>query len=226
MAIVPEFDDARAKKLVYSEPRALDFMPDCYVAMDPGFADNAAILYGYWDFPKATLVVQAEYVAAGNSTEEIATELRGTEFRLWMKRDPYKRVSDIDLRLIKDLKTMHNLRFSKTEKDNKEAQINALRIMVKNNQIMIHESCTNLISQLKYGQFKVSSSGNRDFRRTKELGHCDAIDALLYLIRNINKNRNPMPEEGFNQFHQMDYWRDDNKLSTNAKKISKAFKRR
>ncbi len=226
MAIVPEFDDIMAKRLMYAEAAPLDYLPDCYVSMDPGFADNAAILYAYWDFPKACLMVQAEYVAAGNSTQEIAKEIKDTERRLWQVRAPYKRVSDTDLRLIKDLKDMHGLRFVKTEKDNKEAQINALRILIKNKQIMIHESCTQLISQLKYGQFKVSGSGNRDFRRTAEMGHCDAIDALLYLIRNINKTRNPIPEEGFNQFYQVDYWREETKLSGNAKKLSKAFKRR
>ena len=29
-------------------------------------------------------------------------------------------------------------------------------------------------------------------------GHCDALDALIYLVRNVNEARNPFPED-FNE---------------------------
>lgn len=228
LAIVPEFTDALAKKIVYKDEPRLEYLPDRYVSLDPGFADNAAILFGFWDFPTATLYIQKEHVEGGQNTEEIAQIIQKTETELWGKQTPYKRISDTDLRLIKDLKDLHELKFIKTEKDNKDMQINVLRIMCKNIQIRIHESCVNLINQLKYGQFKVSAAGYRDFKRTAELGHSDAIDALLYLIRNINKTRNPIPEDSYNQYYQMDNSRSSGRgsLTSNARKLSMALKRR
>lgn len=223
-AIVPEFNDITEKIIVVSEFDKLDYRPDTYVSLDPGFVDNAAVLFGYWDFPNATLCIQREFLSSGNNTAEIADAVKFNESMLWGNFPPYKRVSDTDLRLIKDLKDLHSLKFTKTEKDNKEAQVNVLRIMIKNRQIKIHKSCTNLISQLKYGQYKISASGNRDFKRTTELGHCDAIDALLYMIRNISKQRNPINEDTFNQYTQFDPWRDSRKQTINAKKLSRAFK--
>ena len=227
-SVVPEFRDGTKDACIIDEIPHKTYHPDTYVSLDPGFVDNTGILFGFWDFENANLIIQREYVGNGNNTEEIASIITTTEAELWHGFPPYKRVSDTDLRLIEDLKILHKLKFIKTEKDNKEAQINQLRLMVKNKQIKIHSSCVNLISQLSWGQFKVTSTGRRDFQRTEEHGHLDLLDALLYLIRNLNKSRNPVPEDMFNQYTSMDYWRDFSKprVTDNAKKLSQAFNRR
>ena len=221
ISIVPEFDERAEKEITYNKLE-IRYDPDCYVSLDPGYADNAAILFGYWDFLNARLVIQREFVASGQTTEQLANVIKRYEKDLWGSKQPYKRISDTDLRLIQDLRTLHELKFKKTEKDMKEAQINALRIMVKNRQLLIHESCENLILQLKYGQFKTSSSGRRDFKRTAKLGHCDAIDALLYLIRNINRTRNPIPQQTIDPSLQFDYWASAESSSI-VNKIKKIF---
>lgn len=221
-SIVPEFNEVAEKEIVYSKPFDLSFDPDTYVSLDPGFADNTALLFGYWDFPNATLDIQREFVASGQTTQELASTIKKIERDLWGGVEPYRRLSDTDLRLIQDLRTAHNLKFRKTDKDMKEAQINALRILVKNRQIRIHESCVNLRQQLRYGQFKTTASGRRDFKRSAQLGHCDAIDALLYLIRNINKTRNPIAEPYFDPTVYFDPY-GAQKPSNNINKLKSLF---
>jgi hypothetical protein len=193
-SVIPEFTEALEKEIIYDSYPDLGYIPDSYVALDPGYSDNAAILFGFYDFKNATIVIQREFVEPGKNTQEIAAVIEGTERELWKGFKPLLRVSDTDLRLIEDLKVMHNLKFTKTAKDNKEAQINLLRILFTQKRIRIHSSCVNLLMQLRFAQWKVSASGVRDFKRSAELGHADAIDALIYLARNVKKNKNPIPD--------------------------------
>lgn len=222
-AIIPEFNDELAKQVVFNDYPDLHYRPDTYVSLDAGFADCAAVLFGFYDFPNATLVIQKEYVAPGKNTQELAEIIKSTEKQLWQGVPPFKRLSDTDLRLIEDLKVLHNLKFQKTAKDNKEAQINMLRIMFNQGRVKIHSSCVNLIMQLKYGQWKTSASGNRDFKRTAELSHNDAIDALLYMFRNVSQNRNPIPEAGYDPTQFWNPYPNNTKISEQAKRLAKAF---
>jgi hypothetical protein len=222
-SVIPEFTEELKSEIVYRGKQVLNFVPDRYVALDPGFADNTAILFGYYNYPEATLYIEREYCESGNNTEEIASAIHTAERELWGSLPPTKRVSDIDLRLIKDLKDMHGLKFVPTQKDNKEAQINQLRIFLKQKRIRIHESCVNLLTQLRYSQWKVSASGRRDYARSAELGHSDLIDALLYLIRNVNFNRNPIADPAIDP-HSYWYVPENKHKSANARKLAKAFR--
>jgi hypothetical protein len=47
-----------------------------------------------------------------------------------------------------------------------------------------------LIFHLKNGIWK---KGGKEFARSPDAGHYDAIDALKYMVRNINYTRNPYP---------------------------------
>jgi hypothetical protein len=197
-AVVPEFTDKQMPFIVVPSFPALTYQPMRYVALDVGFVDNSGAVFGYYDFHRAKVCIQREYISKGCTTDEIAEGIRTTEQELkWhmMPSDRLRRYSDVDLRLIADLQKLYGIKFRKTEKDNKEATINLLRTLVRDKQIEIHESCVNLIQQLKYGTWKTSSSGKRVFSRSLELGHLDLVDALVYLVRNIDRRNNPIRGE-------------------------------
>ena len=124
------------------------------------------------------------------TTDNIAKRISQKERELWGKHKPHKRVCDTDPRLIADLKKLSNLHFRPTKKDNKEAQVNQVNIMIERNQIQIDPKCKTLLMHMKYGIWNDTRTA---FARTKSLGHCDAIDALLYMARNIDRGNNPMP---------------------------------
>jgi hypothetical protein len=192
-AVVPEFNEKTKDKCVVKEFPPLNYIPDRYVSLDIGFVDQSVALFAYFDFTANKVCIQREYVSKAATTDDIASAIKKIERELWQGLPPYKRYSDVDLRLIADLSKLHQIKFYATAKDNKEATINMLRTMVRDGQILIHESCVNLIGQLENGLWKTSSTGKRVFQRSIEFSHLDAIDSLLYLIRNVNRVRNPIP---------------------------------
>ncbi len=193
-AVVPEFGRAEAE-IVTTHP--MPAFCDKYVAMDIGFRDLTVVLFAFYDFEKALLVIQDELVINGPemTTQRLADSLRIKENKLWTNpytgefEKPYLRVSDNNLIVINDLAQMHNLYFMPTEKQNKEAAINKLRLMIESRQIRIDPRCVTLINHLKLATW---SPNKKDFIRVNG-HHFDAIDAIVYLVRNITESHNPFP---------------------------------
>jgi hypothetical protein len=88
------------------------------------------------------------------------------------------------------LYALHGLLFYPTQKDNKDMQVNALRMAMAERRVIIHPRCKTLINHLKYATWDKS---RKTFTRSTDGAHYDAVDALIYLLRNIDKNRNPYP---------------------------------
>lgn len=200
-SICPEFSLNKSSVIVsdYNLPMYCDF----YVGADVGYRDLTAILFGYYDFEKATLYILDELVMNGPemTTDKLAQEIKHKEklnfFHSGEVRDPYLRVMDVDLKLINDLTRLHNIQFVPTKKDNKEGAINEMRMWINSGRIKIHERCKHLRYHLEFGQWNGSRT---DFKRlpdspdkTVKGGHVDAIPALYYLVRNIQTSKNPFP---------------------------------
>jgi hypothetical protein len=201
----------------------INHIPDRYVSLDVGFVDMSFGLFAYYDFLRAKICIQREYVSRSATTDDIARDIKRIEKEIWGSVKPFKRYSDTDLRLIADLRKLYDIKFEKTEKDAKEATINLLRTLVRDGQIEIHESCKNLILQLENGLWKTSSSGKRVFVRNEQLGHLDGIDALLYLIRNVKRNRAPTMPSNFNPHTHFDPW-GEMQRKTKHKNLAAIFK--
>lgn len=186
-AIVPEF--FARKGLIVREPEVPPhFLP--IVSMDVGYRDNTAVLFGYYDFRAAKLVIQDEVYLRGATTETIANAVRSKEKELWGNRRVHSRWSDTDPRLIADLSTLHKLVFVPTQKDEKEAQINELRIWTARGKLGVAPWCRLLVNDLETG---IWNERRTDYERTKD-GHADGIDALVYMLRNAPTTVNPYPE--------------------------------
>lgn len=182
--IVPEFGD----DLVREVERPTHY--EAYVGMDVGFTDLTAVLFAYWDFQRATLVIEDELALNRMTTADLAAGIRAVEARLAWPRRPYSRVSDTDLIVINDLNRLHDLGFTPTAKDDKEAAINAVRLLCRQGKVAIHPRCRNLIAHLKYG---VWNERRTSFERAEGFGHFDFIDALVYLVRSVRREHNPFP---------------------------------
>ena len=52
---------------------------DSYVSIDPGFKDRTGILYGYWDFTAAKLIIQDESAELPPGAVRVAGELPPAE---------------------------------------------------------------------------------------------------------------------------------------------------
>lgn len=201
-AVIPEATEQKVASLIkkvipYQEPYSVTesqvMRPpffDAYVVADLGYTDNTGILFGYWDFNTAKLVIEDEALFNRPNTTTISNIIRQTESSLWGGKKPYMRFCDGDPITISDLNTIHNLQFSQTRNDDLEASVNAVRLFIQDNKIVIDPKCVNLISQLKSATW---DSSRKKFKRSESNGHYDLIAALIYMVRNIKRSRNPMP---------------------------------
>jgi PBSX family phage terminase large subunit len=186
--VIPEFTEAKEKILVKEKERPKYY--DLYGALDPAFNDFTAYLLGYYDFINGNYYIEGECLFNKSSTPEIAENIANLEKELFGTKKIYCRVSDTSMQVIYDLVKLHGLQITPTRKDDKEAAINNVRVLISQDKLFIHPRCFNLIRQLKVATWNKNRIA---FERTEKEGHYDLIDALIYLIRNIDKSKNPYP---------------------------------
>lgn len=199
-SVIPEATDELYAEIVKDWPKPPFY--DSYEAMDLGFNDLTVILFGYYDFRAAKIIVEDEYVINGQNLHlpNLVEVIRKKEAELWTNpltneiKTPYKRVSDIDYIVLNEIRRISNneIKFEATKKDNNEAAINTLRVLLAKKQIVINPRCKTLLRHLKNVKWK--SANNKDkFARSPDDGHYDAVDAMKYFVRAINYNKNPYP---------------------------------
>ena len=200
-----------------------------YVGMDLGVKDLTACIFGYYDFKRASLIIEDEFHTSGSSlnTEVLVSMIRSKEAELWGdypsepgKPVPFRRISDNNWPLLmNDFNSLHNLTFIATNKDLLEAMINEVRIMVQNGRIIVHPRCKQLIGCLKYG---VWNNKKTQFARSTTYGHFDHVSSMIYLVRNLAYT-NPIPASHGHESHSS--WMPINKNQTaNAKTLQNIFK--
>ena len=165
-----------------------------YVFMDLGFMnDYTAILWGYYDFLNAKLVVEDEWYLKGAelTTELIRDVIKERETKLWGTLKPLKRVADNNNPiLLNDLSKLHGITFIPTTKDELHAMVNQTREFIGAGRLIIHPKCTYTINCLKYGAWDIH---RKAFAHSKTYAHYDALAALIYGVRSIDQKTNPVP---------------------------------
>lgn len=176
---------------------------DRYVSLDYGFKpDYMGVLFGYWDYAQALLVIEDEIFVQEATTDVIAAMIAEKQTQLWGTTKVYKRVMDAPALLRADMSKLHGMAFSQTRKDDREAAVNTVNIWVNDMKIAIHPRCKNLIAQASSATWKKDRS---EFERVDDFGHFDLVAALIYLVRNIDRSHNPFPDTyGFNDQIQVD----------------------
>lgn len=194
-AVIPEFDeDVHVGELDRPE------WVDCYDGLDLGLVDLTHALFGHWNFAEAKLVIEDEIVGQYMRTKDVAELIKRKEEELWGKipyfgapngkynRCPWGRYSDNEAQQLYDL-AGYGVSFAPAIKTDKEAAINRLRLMFAEGKVVIHPRCKSLIHQLKVG---IWNERRTDYERLPNAGHLDGIDALVYMARMIDYNRNPV----------------------------------
>ncbi len=189
LAIIPEWKE----EYVQDIPRDVYYgFYHKYVSMDLGVRDHTAVIFAYYDYLRAQLIIEDEYVINGPelTTELLRMEIKSKEIEHWGAQQAYLRVSDNNNPLLlQDLSHLHNLHFIGTDKGRLEEMVNTVKMMVRSGGIVVHPRCKQMRGCLKYGVW----DKNRDkFAKSKVYGHFDALAALIYLVRNLDKVTNPI----------------------------------
>lgn len=173
--------------------------------LDIGYRDFTAFVLGYYDFLKSKLIIEYEYALKENdfTTQLLATEIKKLENEYGqINKTRIRRISDNNnLNLVADLARLHKLSFSPVSKNagsgenrkSKEWMVSQTRKWVNDGKLIIHPRCKMTIASLEFGVWK---EGRSEFARSKELGHYDFIDAIVYLIAGLMpavQNVNPIP---------------------------------
>lgn len=104
---------------------------------------------------------------------------------------PYLRVADNNnLILLNDLQVSHGINFVPIPKDNSDAALNHMRMLIKQRKIVINPRCKTLIFHL---QNAIWNKTRTSYQRSQDNGHFDAVDSLKYLCRGYQPNKNPYP---------------------------------
>lgn len=192
-AVLPEFTKSVEEEIVklnYQRPPYFD----AYVSMDIGGKDLTAVLFAYYDFLNNIVVVEDELVFKETVlSDELAEEIKKKEKELWgyAPNKIFRYSDNNNLILLNDLVVKHDLVFIPTRKDDKKTALNDVRTRIKTKKLIIHPRCVNLVRHMRAA---VWATNKKDFAKSSENGHYDCVDALVYLIRNINYHRNPYPE--------------------------------
>jgi hypothetical protein len=167
-------------------------------AMDVGYRDFTAWVLGYYDFKQAKLVIENELALRENefTTENLAIGVKAyeAEYRK-VNKTRFRRIADnSNLNILADLSRLYGLPFTPVNKKNgKEWMVNQARQFVKQGRLLVHPRCKMLVASLEFG---IWQKGRDEFARSKELGHYDFIDAIVYLISNVIpvvQGHNPVP---------------------------------
>lgn len=196
LAIVPEMRHARDVICPKEAPvRPLHF--DCYIAADFGFSDLTVVLFAYYDFRNAVLVIEDELVFKNTSAIAIGREVTKKRHALWGNMRPRAIVADAPLQVIADMAESTRADplgpciFGAVEKTDADAALNTARCMVGEKRVRIHPRCQVLIDHLSNGVW--GNHRRTSFDRSDLFGHFDAIDAFKYLVRHVDWRRNPTP---------------------------------
>lgn len=199
-SVLPEFTDELVKSIVKDHPRPPHY--DSYESMDWGGKDLTVTLFGYFDFRANKVVIEDELIFERKDLNliKVAEAIVNKEKELWYNiytnevKEPLLRVSDINYIAVDDLRRHSNgrLNFVHVKKDDKESAVNVLRVMLAQEKIIIHPRCKTLLRHMKTARWKKSTTINV-FARSETEGHYDAVDALIYFVRNIAYTKNPYP---------------------------------
>ncbi len=205
-AVIPEFTPELEKEIVKDWPKPPFY--DAYEGMDIGFKDLTVVLFGYLDFRADKLIIEDEIVLRGQDLQlpKFARQIQDKEKELWFNpmvneyKKPYVRVSDINYIVQSELSriTHGEVVFQASKKDDNNAAINQMRVLLDNKKIIIHPRCKTLIRHLKNVKWK-NVNDKTTFARSQDDGHYDAVEALKYLVRNVQFTKNPYPASyGYN----------------------------
>ena len=186
VTVVPEFNqDIHVKDFTLPIYKRLQTVIDF-----GGSRDCTEALIGCYDYNNKQLLIWDEMFAQPQTTTvEMVQAIQDKE--AFDTFGPVSRFADMPGLISVDLNQTLKFICSQTLKDDASGSLQALRNAFYNNEIIIHPRCVKLIRTLSTGRWNKSRT---DYQRTGELGHCDAIDALIYFLRNLDK-QNPKPQK-------------------------------
>lgn len=213
--LVPEHVQSNVIITVYNRPQYFEHLHR-FIVIDHGTVDLNAILFGYYDYPNAKLIIEKEIVLRnGPSTKVIAKAIETTRKELWGDSKIERAICDsISPQIRVDLNDefedlvfqapMKTILVSGSDNSGREGMVNQLNNAIIDGFVVIDPSCVLLLETIRTGTWKITG-GKREFARLPKIGHCDFYAALIYTWRGCHPSRNidPLVGLGYNPHTQL-----------------------
>lgn len=193
VVIIPDFD--RSKDIEdFEQPRFSNL--EIYTDFG-GVRDMTVSLLVCYDFMRARdLVIDELWHKHNTPTDEIVGAIKHHWVDEATHRDYiYGPVTahyvDAPGQLRVDLIRSHGYECRMPAKDDWEAAINNLAVRFTQRKVKVHPRCPLTIQTCQSGVF---NKNRTDFDRSSTLGHMDAVAALMYAVRSLNRD-NPYPDQ-------------------------------
>lgn len=177
---------------------------------------TVALLHTYDFITDTDLVWEERMWPANTSTDAIVADLREWDNNFYIQAH----WADVPGQLQVDLASQFGYQVSLPQKADWKASVNNMAVRFSTNKIKIHSRCSFLQKSLRAGMF---NKNRTDFERTPEIGHCDALAALMYAIRSQDRT-NPYAKQSLNRDHIFFTQKDDDQslaATLNPKKFGK-----
>lgn len=214
IVVVPGYDDSKHVRTL-----SIPAFTTWHIMVDWGGVRDytVGLLYTY-DYLRNKILVKSEF----KHLENTPTDKVWADVVKW--RAPYNVAidwirADAPGQTLVDLANMTGESVSLPPKDDWQAAINHLNVLFGSNMIEIDPSCTFLRESLRSGTFNKQRT---DFSRTKALGHCDALAALMYAVRHFNKE-NPYPQSTANSENYYMRPKKDEEFDVDASAFGRGF---
>lgn len=214
--VFPEFTEAN----VGERERPEHFHP--YVVGDHGYVDLCVLAFGYYDFAADLDVIEAEIVLSHATSDRIDAEVRAMERRLWGDLPVKLRAIDATPQVRADMSAARFqsieveepptreevfwgavegeavratgpevLYWQPVRKDDKHAAVNGARLRLGQRRVLIHPRCVTIRAHAEYARW---NKARTDFERPASAEHhYDGAAALVYFLRMLDRQTNPMP---------------------------------
>jgi len=147
---------------------------------------TVALLMGYDFLNNKILVIDERVFPKNTPTEEIVKGVRAMERRIdeLYGHEIVGRWADAPGQLQIDLDKHHKYAIRVPKKDDWKAAINNMQVEFATDKVRIDEGCSFLTHSLESGRY---NDNRTDFDRNETLGHCDALAALMYGCRMLDR---------------------------------------
>lgn len=190
LAVIPEWKKEYIQEI--QRPETFSHLHK-YRAMDIGVRDKTAIIFGYYNFSTSKLVIEEEWSVSGQDTTTLnITKALKEKTQVLGYNNFYRSIADNNnIILLQDLSSQYEEHFSPTNKDTLIAMVNEVREFVGQGRLIIHPRCKELAGCLEFAVYQ--DNKRKEFGRSRQYGHYDMLASLIYLIRNLDQQTNPIP---------------------------------
>ncbi len=213
LSIIPEFNTDRHVKIFE--------VPEHYRAIFTidmgGVRDKTCALSIVWDFVRNKMLITHEVFADRNTqTSHIIAESQPILREIKIGTNIY---GDVPGQASIDMEKEFKFPIGAVLKSDRDGAINNLRLDFLRETIEIHPRCKMLIGSLKSCRY---NDQRTDFLRSDIYGHADAIMALVYGARLVDRVTNPFPAKPINRDTQIQIpYR--NKEMSNLREVAEAL---